>query len=272
MQLQDQQNRQKFILTSEIRMLEKQKRELLSDVERMDSSKKEEYKQFTTEIRQLTLRRAELTEQIERLREGMSTLTEAYTKAKEGMESYAKVRQVDIEAEAQQIIKNAKIIETEALSKHTEADKLVTDYTERKKHLTFEEEMLTIHRNEHQTNVVTLTTQRESFQKEKEGWELRLQGFEDTRSQLEKEITALESRKDEIMKQLTKDQEIIASNLHLAEEKNKQADHNLISIRQREEVLTKREGELADSQRLLKDQRETLNRAVAEFRQKGVQI
>jgi hypothetical protein len=216
--------------------------------------------------------RDQVSEQLSTLKEGMSLLTEAYTKAKEGMETYSKMRQADAEEQAEAIIAGAKRIEKEALSKHDEAEAWLKEVAIKEQKVEVEGKIVSMRTEELNALAIRLDEKREAISKERQVWEAKMAEYEGGRLVLEKEIGSLKEQRKTIAEDIVQATREAAIALQEAQVKNKQADEYLIDILNRQEVLMKKEAAVQEAQKLLADQRATLDRAVVEMRGKGANI
>lgn len=272
MQQQDFQNRQKLILNSEIRLIEKQKKEAQEDLDRMEKARKTEFTQTTQEIKVLTFKRNQLLEEVERLRDSIGTLNDAYNKSKENIETFLKTHMELTKKDADKILTDAKEKEIITNNKLVEADSLLTQNQNTQKQLSFEHERLKLQQEEHRAAIIALDTQKEAQKKEDTNWEIRLNGLQKVKRELEESIAALQDSRKELDNYIVIHNREITARIEKAQQKEREAQVKMTEALQKEQVLSQKERKLNEENILLKDRQGQLERAIAEMRGKGVKI
>lgn len=270
--MQDSQLRQQQSLLHEIRLLEKQKRDLQSELEHGEATRKEEFRQSLQQIKGLTKRRNDLQEEVNKSRDTLTILTEAYDQSKAGMDEYIKKHLADAHKEAQTVVASAKITEANALERLREAEILEKNNEEKSMTLALKETTNEAIARENDATRITLDLRREDDMKLHQRSEEALFELEKTKQRLEGEVANLKEMKTTLVADITAMREDSARKEQLLEAKEDALIQFKTSLMQKEEVMTLQEKGLTERELLLKDRQGTLDRAIAEFREKGVKI
>ena len=263
---------QQLQLQSEVRLLEKQKNDLIYESERADVSASQQQKQFNKIIDDLTHRRDDLTAEIERLREGLELLTDSYTSAKKSLVALREAQMTDIKKELESAKATAQMITDQALLKKHEAQKLLEDTKTEEERLRAWDKQLTDKNNNLRINTDLLNTKIA-------GDKAKQTELENTFATLTEKITGATREFTQLDIKLIKLRETIATQTVENDRQHKLLDARVSEIDIQEKAITNKENmlnlkeeELKTEAIVLKDRRETLERAIAEYRAKGVTI
>lgn len=263
-------NRQHQVLNLEIRQLERRKTELTDSLERLDVSHKQAFDQHNQQIKGLTKTRDQLTEKIEGLRTFYETLTSNYEQAKKDLQEYKDRELKDANTRLESIRTLSSTIEQKALDKQTAAD----------------EYKLAVERKETQLDQWAKTIQQEydKFIGSKQAFEEIRNEWYRTDSQREEEFKQFSIKlvklKEEVQEletiQSRQKQEIDAANLRSQlREQDFRERVTALEIREKangnlKTLLDKQKKDQEDENIRIRDRQGQLQRAIEEWRAKGV--
>lgn len=268
----DLQQQRKLTLEHEIRILEQNKGNIDRDLERLEATKKQEYTQYTAEIKELTKRRDALLTQVQQLRLDIETITAAYQTAKQEILTYKQEQLADADKRLEQSKQSAKGIEDQAFKDKEEAATLLLKAKNKERELSDWEQVVVNENAENRRVRLELTT-------EQERQAAQLSKFNDTIEKLDKQvetlsddIAILEAKKVQLSKE-EQEQRTAKGAAEAALVEREAACSRMETAQKNITTLQAQKAkDLEDKERLLKDRADTLDRATIEMRQKGVQI
>jgi hypothetical protein len=264
--------RQQYILTHEIRLLEKRKTELQSEIDRTNVSWGEELKQHNSQIIDLTKRKQALIEQVEKLREGVSLLTTTYQKAKEDIEKYTKTKMDDLTEEirvARELVLGLKL---EAEAHMAEAEKFREAVVLREEKVITREQLADTRASALARDLAELERKKKSADEFARLAAESLQRNTEEEEKIKQSIRILTEQRVSLEHKIKVDTLSLQAREDCVHEAEAAAERQKVANRQQADILRRKEEELLEREVLLKDRQGQLERAVVEYRARGVVI
>lgn len=268
----DNQQRQKYIIEQDIRLLEKNKQKTEQEMQRLESVSGQQRLQYNQEIKDLTKRRDDLTKQVDELREITSTLGAAYTQAKEDLQKYKEQEMVDANIQLNTVRQQAKDLGDQALKDRTEAQTLLLDAQTKKQRLDEWEKVLMTADQKNRDQSAALEAKRVLQDEDTKKHAGIIETLEKQAAELTTQIEQLNTQKGQLSQEIqlkyaemTKKEQFLQEK----EEKQRQVTQQQANTA---ELQAKTAKDLEDREILLKDRQGQLDRAVDEMRGKGAQI
>jgi len=264
--------RQKAELTHEIRLLEKEKSTIESQLEHLNASKNAELAQYQTEIRNLTQRKTDLIEQTAKLRESVDSITYLYTKSREAIEELKKTMMNDATKEASTILIKANSFNEEVIKRNEELKE--REYNNEKLTVSLREQEATYMKsfNEFIHERDEFISKKASYEKLLETMKSDMINIKEEKEVIKSEIELFEQRKTELVEQIDKESKSYNELMLSSQKFLNDLEMRDISLKQRQEVIEKKEKEIFEEERRINDKRVTLDNAVSEMRSKGASI
>lgn len=264
--------RQRLILEAEIRALEKRKSEISFDLERLDSSHKETITQNTQQIKELTTRKNDLIEQVDKYKETLEALTAAYDSAKESLTDFKNKQLADLKKTIDESNKIAEVTREEARLLKAEAESLLKSSNEKEADLKLKEDALLIKIEDHMCASHEMQKRLIDDNERHEKIILTLTNTQTEIEQLKKSIITLQEEEKSLSIKTKEQKEKIEAEQHLLNDKI--AANNILgkTLDNRARILDQQADNQSNEAILLKDRQAQLERAIDEWRQKGVVI
>jgi hypothetical protein len=266
----DQQNRQMAVLSSELRQMERNKQELASDIDRLNTSKKAAFAEATNSTKDLQRRSDQLTIKIEKLREEAEFIQQQYDDTVRLNREYP----LQAKREADQILSDAKQtadnMERTALAVKDEAERLLYEAKGKEDEIAVAQGQLNTDRAKLEEDTKTYL---QLVKEWRENGEIRQQ----LKEQHNNEIVELEKKIEALMETksiLTRDNNSLQNRMQIDQQ---DINRRVADVRIREtaqenlkRMLDKQKHDQEQENILIKDRQGQLDRAIVEWQQKGV--
>lgn len=266
----DQQNRQMAVLSSEIRQMERNKQQLTDDIDRLNTSKKAAFAEATNSTKDLQRRSEQLTIKIEKQRKEAEFIQQQYDDTVRLNREYP----LQAKREADQILSDAKQtadnMERTALAIKDEAERLL--YEAKGK-----EEEISIAQGQLNTDRAKLEEDTKTYLQLVKEWRENGDTRQQLKEQRDNEIIELEKSialLTETKTILTRDNNGLQNRMQIDQQdiNRRVADVGIREAAQEnlKRMLDKQKYDQQQENILIKDRQGQLDRAIAEWQQKGV--
>lgn len=259
-------------MLSDIRTLERQKRDLLSDLDRLNKVKEKELATYHAEIRDLTRRRNDLMLKVDQFKKDFEELSLTFESTQKEFEDLQNIRMQNLNTEIERAKNNISEMERQALSKKNDADKRIEEAAIKEQHLQKQQEVVI---NQGRDLVIAkrlFSEERQAFLAHKPHIEEEMRVLENKRDTLQLLITALTAQIYQLKEKIEKDTKQSLETSQKLEEREKECQLKEQALNQRALIIAEQEEILHDKQMLLRDRENSLETAISEWRQKGVQL
>lgn len=267
-----QQNRQVYILNADIRQLERKKKILSEELERLDASHNAAFKQHLQEIKDLTKRRDDLMVKVKEQKDAYETLTATYQKAKSDLDEYRDKQLADTSRELEQTRQLAEAIEKRATDKQAEVEK-------RERSANEEDVRLSTWATTLEETSQKLRTTKHNLDTAKGEWEADQSSRDILHGQLTQKIDKLKEELSDLERQRGEQQTAFknaagaqALREHKLTEREQKADILDRELSNRQQMLDNQKKQQDEEGIRIQDRWGQIERAIAEYRAKGVVI
>lgn len=264
--------RREATLRNEIRILERQKGETEQEIERLNVSNGEQQKQINAEIRVLTKQKTDLIEEVEAKKTLLQGLTDSYEQAKNDLSHYKEKEMADANKRLEDIRTTASTIEANALAKEREVEERerAADVVNRQ-----QQQWASKMREEGER----FMNARRGFEEVRQEWYTSQSAREKEKVQLTDKIDKLKKESEEwkVKLQQQKQQHAEAAVRHTLREQDLQQrsetlDRKAKAQANRQIMLDAQKKQQDEENIRIQDRQGQLTRAVDEWRGKGVAI
>lgn len=261
--------KRKLEIEGEIRLAEKQRDQILDDLTRIDSVKKDELKYHQDKIKKLTDEIGILQEKRDGLQTDIRDLNKTYQTTKEDIKTYSETEIKKAHDEVQGIYQTAERTRKSAEDKETDVNKAAENVAIREADVNKRDDEVKRHADENTKESERLTSESQALEKRKNEAEQAISQAKETVYTLEGR-TRQESAKLRGLELTIKIKEEWIANAE-KETKATQAEANrvLIEANAMKKANEEKEVTLQNQETYLKDRRASLERAVDEFVKKG---